>query len=203
MTIRKGEAWGTPGALPPDGVMVHTDAEARALVTEARRQGAPIPTLGLLGGDLCRTLGGRGDVDRLRSDEAMTFAVDVGAVLVDGRLHWFVAHLVARRSWWFGRTIAVMNAQWLGNWDLGPRSHPGDGLLDVTDGSLSLGDRWKARSRLRTGTHLPHPDLRTSRTASATFELDPPLRVHLDGEPVGSARDLVVRVEPEALTVVV
>ena len=38
-----------------------------------------------------------------------------------------------------------MNAQWLGDWDLGPRSHPNDGLLDVTDGTLPFGDRWKAR----------------------------------------------------------
>ena len=28
-----------------------------------------------------------------------------------------------------------MNAQWLGDWDLGPRAHPGDALLDVTDGA--------------------------------------------------------------------
>jgi hypothetical protein len=28
-----------------------------------------------------------------------------------------------------------MNAQWLGSWDLGPRSHPNDGLTDVTDGA--------------------------------------------------------------------
>lgn len=203
MTIRRGEPWGEPGALPADGVVVHSDAEANDVVTRARRSGRAIPPLGLLGGDLCRTLGGKGDADRLRSAEAMTFPVDLGAVLVDGQLHWFVAHLVARRSWWFGRVVAVMNAQWLGRWDLGPRSHPDDGLLDVTDGTMSLGDRWKARRRLPTGTHLPHPALRTSRTAAATFELDPALTVHVDGRPVGRARNLAVRVEPDALTVVV
>ena len=87
-----------------------------------RRAGQTLPTLGLLGGDLCRTLGGPGDEARLRSDDAMTFQVDVGAALLDGRLHWFVAHLIARRSWWRGRLVAVMNAEWLGAWDLGPRS---------------------------------------------------------------------------------
>ncbi len=58
-----------------------------------------------------------------------------------------------------------MNAQWLGDWDLGPRAHPGDARLDVTDGRLPLGDLLKARKRVRTGTHLPHPDLVTTRTA--------------------------------------
>src|SRR3954454_20441272 len=100
MTVRKGESWGCPGPLPADGVLVRSDAEARAVIETCRRQDDPIPVLGLLGGDLCRTLGGRGDESRLHGSDAQTFAVDLGAVLVDGRLHWFVAHLVARRSWW-------------------------------------------------------------------------------------------------------
>ena len=94
---------------------------------------------------------------RLRSDDAMTFPIDVGAALLDGRLHWFVAHLVARRSWWRGRLVAVMNAQWLGAWDLGPKSHPGDGLLDISDGKPPLSDRLQARRRLPLGTHVPAP----------------------------------------------
>src|SRR5437868_4101351 len=100
MTIRKGEAWGAPGALPPDGKIVRSDREARALLTAARRKNEPFPMLGLLGGDLCRTLGGIGDEARLRSEGAMTFSVDVGEALLNGRLHLFVAHLVAHRLGW-------------------------------------------------------------------------------------------------------
>ena len=203
MTVRRGESWGEPGALPADGVVVRSDAEARTAVEEARRAGRPLPTLGLLGGDLCRTLGGTGDEDRLRSPQAMTFPVDLGAALVDGRLHWFVAHLVARRSWWRGRVLVAMNAEWLGSWDLGPRSHPGDGLLDLTDGDLRLSDRLKARRRLPLGTHVPHPDLITRRVDAFQAELDPPLDVYLDGVALGRARHLSVRLEPDALTVVV
>lgn len=203
MSVGRGRGWGVSGALPPDGVVVGTDAEARAVVEGARRAGAPLPTLGLLGGDLCRTLGGPGDERRLRSDEAVTVRVDVGAVLLDGTLHWFVAHLIARRSWWRGRVIAVMNAEFLGTWDLGPRAHPGDGLLDITDGTLPFGDRLAARRRVRTGTHVPHPALATRRVAAWQTELDPPLDVWLDGERVGRSAGLSVRVEPEALTVVV
>jgi hypothetical protein len=184
-------------------VLVHSDAEARAVVEGARRAQQPVPTLGLLGGDLARTLGATGDADRLRGADARTFPVDLGSALVDGRLHWFVAHLVARRSWWRGRTIAVMNAQWLGTWDVAPRAHPGDGLLDITDGTLRAGDRLEARRRLPTGTHLPHPDLRTARVAAEQFDLEPALDVWLDGERIGRARHLSVRLEPDALRVVV
>ena len=203
MTIKKGEAWGAPAPLPADGAIVRSDAEARAVVTEARLAGIPIPTLGLLGGDLCRTLGGRGDERRLRSDDAMTFPCDLGVAELDGARHWFVAHAVARRSWWRGRTVAAMNAQWLEAWDLGPRSHPNDGLLDITDGTLPVGDRLKARRRLPTGTHLPHPALTVSRTATADLDLDPSLDIWLDGEKITRCRRLVLSIEPDALRVVV
>ncbi len=203
MTIEKGKDWGRPAPLAPDGVIVRTDAEARAIVEAARRAGDRPPPLGLLGGDLCRTLGGTGDAARLRSDAAMTFPVDLASVLVDGRIHWFVAHLVARRSWWTGRIVAAMNAQWLGTWDVAPRSHPNDGLLDLTDADLTLSDRWKARSRLRTGTHVPHPQIAVRRAGSAQIDLDPALDIWLDGERIGRGSSVVLRVEPDALDVVV
>ena len=203
MPIRKGEAWGAPGALPADGVLVRTDAEARAVVTAARRAGEAPPVLGLLGGDLCRTLGGRGDSGRLRSELAMTFPCDVGAVLADGRLHWFVAHLVARRSWWRGRAFLAMNAAWLGPWNAGPKAHPGDGLLDTYDARVPAGQRLGMRRRLPLGAHLPHPAVRERRTAAIQVELERALPVYLDGERVLEARSLSIRAEPDALTVVV
>lgn len=203
MTIEKGQPWGAPGALPPSGVTVRSDAEARHLVEAAHRARLAPPTLGLLGGDLCRTVGGRGDDARLRSGEAMTLPVDLGSVLVDGRHHWFVAHLVARRSWWWGRVVAVMNAQWIGRWDVAPRSHPGDGLLDVLDANLSLDDRLKARGRLRTGTHVPHAAITEQRSSAVQFSFDRPTPIWLDGERIGEARNLAVRVEADALTCVV
>lgn len=203
MTIEKGELWGIPGPLPSDGIEVRSDAEARRLVERTRRDGSVIPALGLLGGDLCRTVGGRGDADRLRSAGAMTLPADLGSVLIDGKLHWFVAHLVCRWPFWTGRTVAVMNAQWIGAWDVAPRSHPNDGLLDVFDVRMGLGDRLKARRRLATGTHVPHPAIAEARVAAVQFEFDRPTPVWLDGERVGRARTISARIEPDALQLVV
>jgi hypothetical protein len=203
MTISKGAPWGEAGPLGEDGVVVGSDAEARRAVEAARRAGEPFPELGLLGGDLCRTVGGRGDRARLSTPDAVRLPVDLGVALLDGVHHHFVAHLVVRRSWWRGRVVAVMNAQWIGAWDVAPRSHPDDGLLDVFDADLSLDDRLKARRRLATGTHVPHPGIRQERVSALQLDLDRPTPVWLDGERVAAARTISVRLEPDALTVVV
>lgn len=202
MTIRKGENWGRTAPLPADGLVVRSDAEARQAVTKARRANEPVPTLGLVGGDLARSVSAPGDIERLRSDQAREVPVDLGAVLVDGRLHWFVAHLVARHRWWAGRFFVAMNAEYLGRWKMAPRGHPNDGRLDTLDGRLSLDQRIKARSRLPHGGHIPHPDIKARSVTSIQVEFDRPTPVYLDGESVGRARHLSVRVEPDALTCV-
>ncbi|MDZ7676441.1 MAG: hypothetical protein U5K30_15400 [Acidimicrobiales bacterium] len=203
MTIEKHERWGDPGRLPDDGVLVRTDAEASDAMGAARRDRRDPPVLGLLGGDLARTCGATGDEARLRGDEAQTLPVDVGEALVDGVLRHFVAHVVVRRPFWRGRVLAVMNAQYLGRWNVAPRSHPNDGRLDVLDADPPLGERWKVRARLHTGTHLPHPDISVRRVTGAQFDLDRGTRVWVDGRSVGAARALSVRIEPDALHVVV
>lgn len=203
MTIEKGQPWGVPGPLPAGGVVVRSDREASEAITAAKREQRPLPVLGLLGGDLARTLGAPGDEARLHSDAAMTFPIDLGSVLIDGRIHWFVAHLVARRGWWRGRIVAAMNAQYLGTWDVAPKSHPNDGKLDVLDSDLPFGQRLEARRRLPLGTHVPHPDIEQRRTSAIQFELDRLTPIYLDGTPVGPGRNLSIRVEPDALTVVI
>jgi hypothetical protein len=204
MTIEKGQPWGAVARLPPGGVVVASDAEARRAVEEARFHQAPLPVLGLVGGDLWRTLGGHGPADprRLHSDDAMTFSVDLGEVLIDGRLHFFVAHVVAHSPAW-RRSFVAMNAQWRGTWDLGPRSHPNDGLLDTYDARLGWSDLWKVRARLPLGAHLPHPGITARRVPACQVDFARPLTVEVDGVAVGSGSALSLRLEPDALTVVV
>ncbi len=203
MPIERGEDWGRPGPLPADGLVVHSDAEANRAVSAARRAGTDVPPLGLAGGDLCRSLGGRGDVARLHTDDAVQLRCDLGSALLDGRLVWFVSHLVIRRSWLRGPVIAVMNAGHRGSWDVAPRAHPGDGRLDVIEADLGLADRAKALRRLPSGGHLPHPQITQRRLTATQFEFARPLRVEVDGIPSGKVRRVSVRIEPDALLVVV
>lgn len=203
MTIRKGEPWGTTGSRLPAGAPVaRSDADVSAVVEAARRSGERPGPVGVLAGDLCRTLGGPGDERRLHTSDAVTFTIDVGEVLLDGRLRLFVAHLVVRNRWWTEAFVA-MNAQWRGGWNLGPRAHPNDGRLDTYEAHLRPSDVAKVRRRLPAGAHLPHPRIRERRVAALQMEFDRPRPVEVDGVPAGRVRTLSLRVEPDALTVVI
>jgi diacylglycerol kinase family enzyme len=98
-----------------------------------------------------------------------------------------------------------MNAQYLtsrlGRWNLGPRAHPGDGLLDTYDARLPPSQLLAVRARLHHGAHLPHPGIKERRTASLDADLGRPLALRLDGERVGSAQRFMVRVVPDAVVV--
>ena len=204
----RGPGWGVDfgeeGEIPPEAPTADNDNALAQIVAEARRAGRPVPPVVLTGGDLARTLGvapaGPGS-QRPVAGTGARFHVDVGAALVDGRLHWFVAHLVARRSWWRGRLLVAANASFIGRWNAAPRSHPGDGRLDVFDASPPLSVRLAARRRLPAGDHVPHPDITQRRIAAAQYDLDPALDVYLDGRRVGRARTLSLRVEAGALEV--
>jgi hypothetical protein len=206
VTVEKGMPWGTRGPVPPGTVVVRSDAEAREALEAARRDRRPFPVLGLLGGDLARTLGASGaSAARFDAGEVTIATVDVGEVLLDGRVRFFVAHAVVRgRSWWRGPIEAAMNAQYLGPWDVAPRSHPGDGVLDVLEvsSSMGVGERWKARRRLPAGTHLPHPDIAVRRVPAVQLDVEG-RQVWLDGARQPPARALSIRLQPDALTVVV
>jgi hypothetical protein len=193
MTIRKGQPYGEPASEAPD-VVVASDREASEQLEQARRSQAPFPVLGLSAGDLCHTLGGTGALQNI-------FPVDLGEALIDGRLHYFVAHLVVRDRWWHRSTVA-MNAQWLGEWNLGPKAHPNDGHLDTYEAALSWTDRLKVRQRLASGSHLPHPRIEAKRTDHRPIDLVGRQRVYLDGVDMGTARHVLVRLLPDALRVV-
>lgn len=205
MPVAKGEPWGEVGRLPADAPVVETDHALSRAVEFARATGRPRPVFGLTGGDLWRTLGAPiGGATRLAQGTGTRVTVDVGWLTMDdGELeHAFVAHCVARTRFW-GHSVAIMNAEWFGAWDLAPKGHPGDGWLDVTEAELRWGELHKVKRRLPTGTHLPHPDITTSRVREAEFDFPAPRRLYVDSSPFHKVRRLKVRIEPASLTVVV
>jgi hypothetical protein len=189
--------------LAPDRPVFADDASFGRHVADARQRGERIGDVGLLGGDLCRTVGGPGERARLFDGRGVRLPVDVVRVEIDDRTSWFVAHLVAHRRGWRGEAAVAMNAEWLGDWKLGPRAHPGDGLVDVTVGGLGWRDRWRASRRARHGDHLPHPRLAVTRSATAEVSFSRPTPVWVDGQPVGPVRRVVLTVEPDAATIIV
>jgi hypothetical protein len=189
MVIRKGVDWGSPGVLPEGAPIVSTD---RALA-EAVASGSPV--VGVTGGDLFRTLGGVGSL-------SMTFPIDLLRLQADGIEYVAVAHALVRRKGWIGPILALMNAQFLGAWDVAPRSHPNDGLVDVFEAKLGWQDRLNARRRLPLGTHVPHPGVRQQRLRAGDWRFDRPTLLWIDGHRVGKVVRLSVTVEPDAFLVV-
>lgn len=202
MTIGKGTTWGTEGALPAGAPTVGSDAELRALVVARLDAGEPLPVVGLRGGGLWRTVGGAGAPARLGTSHAMHLPVDVIEVELDDRRTWFVSTLVAHDVW-RRRWVVALNGQFVGTRQLGPRAHPGDGLLDVYQGNLPPGELLEVLRRARNGAHLPHPHITGTRSATAELQLDRPHGVRVDGVASGRASRLALRVLPDALTVVV
>lgn len=201
MTIRRGGPWGEQVQSPDSLRVVPTDHDAREWVLALREKGRDMQPVGLGGGDMARTLGG-GTPGRFPG-MVMTAPIDLLRVEADGRTTWAVAHVVARRSWWRGDVWIAMNAQFLGEFDVAPRAHPNDGKVDVihVHPDMPLRARRQARDRSRTGTHLPHPQLQSTQSAAASASFQQPLVIWVDGVRWGTATDITVTCEPDALAV--
>jgi diacylglycerol kinase family enzyme len=107
-----------------------------------------------------------------------------------------VAHVVARRGWWRGSLLAVMNADHVGDWNVAPRAHPNDGKVDAVEvaASMSLRHRWQARERLPQGTHVPHPSITVRTLTESAWTFERPMDVRIDGVAHGRATRLAVDV---------
>lgn len=208
MTIRPGEPWGTVGLCPQDVIVVADDRDLRRVAQERILAGVPrrVPPLAPRTGDLYRAVGGQPGADRVAAGgQVALLPVDGMRVEVDDEVHWAFSHVVARRSWWRGPLAAVMNVQYLGDWDVAPRAHPNDGKLDTVrvEERMTLRARWQASRRLPSGTHVPHPDLTMRRTPAVELLFEDGVDVYLDGDEVGRHRHLVVTAVPDLLTIVV
>ncbi len=199
--MRRGEPWGEQVQSPDFLRVAPTDRDAREWVVAQRETDRALQAVGLSGGDMARTLGG-GTPGRFPG-MVMTAPIDVLRVEAEGRTTWAVAHVVARRSWWRGDVWLAMNAQFLGDYDVAPRSHPNDGKVDAVHvhPDMSVRARRQARDRARTGTHLPHPQLHSTQSATASATFRQPLVLWVDGVRWGTTTSVTVTCEPDALTI--
>jgi hypothetical protein len=195
MTIRRGEPWGTQVARPPDLLVAGGNAELADLA--ARR---PHDDVSVCAGDVHRSLGAPG----LRS-EAQRLPMDLLVVSIDGRTTTAAAHVVARRSWWRGTIVAVMNVDHCGAWIVAPRAHPNDGRFDIVEvtAAMSIRDRVMARRRMPSGSHVPHPAISVTTSTSQRWRFHHPTRISIDGSDAGRCRELEITIRPDAYHLVV
>ncbi len=166
MTIRKGEQWGHRVPTPDVFRVAEDDAD---LATHG-----PGEPLSLRRGDLHKALGGP-TLPR-RGCDCTSVPIDALRCLVtltDGQTteRW-AASSVAIGTWWSGEFVVVSNSGFLDGLNIAPRSHPNDGEADAVTlrPGMSRRQRFMARRRARTGTHVPHPDISVRRVNSFTRE---------------------------------
>lgn len=194
MTIRKGEPWGEAVARPDGLQLAGSDAELARLV-QADATGA----YAVVAGDLHRTVGSpAGGGDRLQR-----LPIDVLDVSTESSAHVAVAHVVIRRRWWRGPIVVVCNVDHLGAWNVAPRAHPNDGRFDVVEvaATMTLRDRWEARRRLPTGTHVPHPSISVRTSVDWSWSDATGADVWIDGVPVGTRTSVRVTIRPDAAAI--
>lgn len=206
MTIEPGMPWGRQVPRPDDLVVAHSDHDLSRLLAQQLRQ-----PIAVAGGDLARTLGTRGNDRRSTMNEFPIDLIEVRLGAQSARpseLLVACAHVIARSPWrrghwWRGPILAVMNAEFIGDWDVAPRGHPNDGRAEVFEvaASMSVRDRLGARRRLATGTHVPHPRIASRSVRTAAWDFPRPLDVIVDGQPVGRTSSLAITVRPDAAIV--
>ncbi len=195
MTIRRGEEWGYAVDRPDQLRRATSDAELARWVDDD-----PNGIYGVADGDLHRSIGAPPDRQAM-----MRLPCDAMRVTTDTITMLAVAHAIVRRSWWFGRIVAVINADHVGEWIVAPRAHPNDGRIDTIDVApgMTIRQRWHARHRLESGTHVPHPSISVASTQRAAWTFRHPHRLIVDGVVIGRVRRLEVEVLPDHFSIVV
>lgn len=200
MTISKGADWGTLVPRPSDLRVASSDHELALMLSDGSGRATAVS-----GGDVHNTVGGRALGDR---DELLALPFDLlRVVLDDAAPQMACAHVLARSpwvtgGWWRGVTLAVMNAQFVGVFDVAPRGHPNDGRVEtfMAGAELSLRHRWEVRRRLPSAQHLPHPAIAVRPVRSMSWDFARRRTILVDGRRVGTARRLSIDVLPDAAT---
>ncbi|MEP1125704.1 MAG: hypothetical protein ABJH68_17625 [Ilumatobacter sp.] len=198
MTISKGADWGETVDRPDDLRIATDDRDLAQLLSD----GTGRPTA-VAAGDIHRTVGARSTDGR---EQVLALPLDlVRVTLDDSEAFTVVAHVLARSpwtrgGWWMGEALAVMNAEFVSDFDVAPRGHPNDGRVETLHVTSDLGirQRWEVRRRLPGARHLPHPGIATRPVRDATWDFDVARTVVADGRTVGSARRLRVEVVADA-----
>jgi hypothetical protein len=226
--VRPGREWAEPAGGPPDLEVTGDDAALARAVEHAHEHGNACPLVRfrpLATSSLARAVGLQPGGS---SDPSLALPLDALVVVagehygrrlaVNGvvsgvapaRLrprHPFVDVAVAAdgRAIGPGRatTVAVLTGQFLGDADLAPRGHPGDGRAEVVVVAVEGRDRKAMRERLPRGDHVPHPGITIVSARSVRIEWTGEQALEVDGYPVGRRRALEVAVVPNALRLLV
>ena len=225
MTIKKGEDWGGVGLVDPATPVAESDSDLAGTFEVMRGPDGDIELVGpelvvLLPNDtepatpreanngLTRTVGARGTSEQVLGQERTILPIDLGVVTIDPGSEQqqdvvVASSLVICGRFWSGVTEGAMNSAFLSDWNVTPSGHPNDGRFDVVKVELGISDRFKAKKRLVSGAHIPHPNISIRRLKEAEFRPPPSSQVWIDGRGYGRAAMVTLRVFPDAVSIAI
>ena len=158
--------------------------------------------IGLRGGDLYESLGGRGVGERESDNATVGLRLDLGHLVI-GQLNYLFASYCKiskpLKPWY---TIWVINSPIIDGRRISPKSHPADGFLDIVEFSLSFRQSQKAYKRSKSGDHLPHPQIQTSKKRTYMMKAKGKRKVVIDGKKITYSNEASISVIPHAIAVI-
>ena len=186
--------------VPDTFVVAESDAECGELVAAGKQVFVP------MAGDLALTLGASGTIPQAGS-RALACSIDVLCVQAKSdsgeRRFWFAVSSVSIGKWWSGEWTVITSTGRLDGLEVCPRAHPGDGFADlfVMQSGMRLRQRIAARKKMRSGSHLPHPQMRVSKVNSLNSNESALLTI--DGVPRGHFCQVEIELKPGFATALV
>lgn len=225
--ITPGIEWSQPGDRAPDLHVHGGDSALAAAIAEARSRSISgdendaeraIPLAAWTpsaDAQLARALG----IVPGATPSGRTVLLDALTVTLDGRTPLLAVNAVVvgrpphRVRWWHRRTVVddagsgwgavVANGQFVDDFDVVPRGHPGDGRAELQVYAVEPAQRAQLRRRLRSGSHLPHPAIRQRPITTVMLAARRGAPVTVDGVDRGRVRSVEVRVDANAFRLVV
>lgn len=205
MTIEKGKEWGEPIQIESVPLVVDSDA------TLARQSHDSV--LSLSKGNVFDALGQpravkAGETRQNISIDALictiTFANStVSTMLASSDVVIGSFLTISHRQTEF---LVITNTGLVHGKNFAPRAHPNDGKFDVAvfASAMSVRQRLQARSRLKTGTHVPHPHI--SVTQHVQFQYDRVSKeqsLRIDGHKIPTWVSISIAIKPDYWSVIV
>lgn len=204
MTIKRGQDWGQLVERPDRLHIFDDDSSFGSFLSDNRALDWSSMNFAILKSEAARDLGLSG----ARTDSSQMLRtsfdlIEVQAQVGDLRITRFlVGQAVLGNGFFRGRTVGVFNVSFHAGRDWAPRAHPNDGKMDVVEFAkdMKFAQRFAAYRKLKTGSHLPHPDISYHQSNQYQFDDLRATRLTVDSLDLGAVKTCTFQVIVDAVT---
>ena len=204
MTIKRGQDWGQLVERPDRLQIFDDDSSFGSFLSDNRALDWSSMNFAILKSEAARDLGLSGA--RTESSQMLRTSFDlieVQAQVGDLRITRFlVGQAVLGNGFFRGRTVGVFNVSFHAGRDWAPRAHPNDGKMDVVEFAedMKFAQRFAAYRKLKTGSHLPHPDISYHQSTAYEYDDLRATRLTVDSLDLGAVKTCTFQVIVDAVT---